>query len=146
MSADLTRTSERRLQAGKILGFEVLSSRFPYYIFGLKSGRTQDAITDSMAHVHGTARQLPAASMAVAAVPLMLAAAEKVPAAARSGLTRRPAVQCPSGILPLPRACSCGCCSPSTQAKETLMEGVSVSSIIEDEKASEKDASKNRAP
>ena len=79
VSADLTRTSERRLQAGKILGFEVLSSRFPYYIFGLKSGRTQDAITDSMAHVHGTARQLPAASMAVAAVPLMLAAAEKVP-------------------------------------------------------------------
>ena len=87
--------------------------------------------------------------MAVAAVLAMLAAAEKVPAAARSGFTRRldplrldPA----SGILPLPRACSCGCCSPSTQAKETLMEGVSVSSIIEDEKASEKDASKNRAP
>ena len=82
--------------------------------------------------------------MAVAAVLAMLAAAEKVPAAARSGLTRRPAVQCrgpASGILPLPRACSCGCCSPST-----LMEGVSVSSIIEDEKASEKDASKNRAP
>jgi hypothetical protein len=49
-------------------------------------------------------------------------------------------------ILPLPRACSCGCCTPSTQAKETLMEGVSVPSIIEDEKASEKDASKNRAP
>ena len=58
VSADLTRTSERRLQAGKLLGFEVLRSRFPYACLVSKSGRTQDAITDNMAHVHGTTRQM----------------------------------------------------------------------------------------
>ena len=61
---------------------------------------------------HGKCVTLAAASMAVAVVLAMLAAAEKVPAAARSGLTRRPAVQCrrpASGVLPLPRAYCCGC-------------------------------------
>ena len=85
--------------------------------------------------------------MAVTAVLAMLTAAEKSTCGSTLRLDPETRGAVPrAGLRPLPRACSCGCCSPSTQAKETLMEGVSVSSIIEDEKASEKDASKNRAP
>ena len=66
---------------------------------------------------------------------------------ARSGLTRRPAAPCrgpASGVLPLPRACCC--CSPSTQAKETLMKEASVSPMVEEKKLPKRGASKIARP
>ena len=68
-------------------------------------------------------------------------------AAARSGMTRRPAAPCrgpASGVLPLPRACCC--CSPSTQAKETLMKEASVPPMVEEKKLPKRGASKIARP
>ena len=139
------------------MGVEVLRSRFPYILVSRagrkgQSGGTQDAITDSMAHAHGTTRQMRHAASG-------LDGSRGCPSYAR----RRRESTCGStlpgdpetrGAVPgagLRRSALAACLLLRlllllTETKETLIEGASVSSIIEDEKASEKDASKNRAP
>jgi hypothetical protein len=88
--------------------------------------------------------------MAAAAVLPMLAAAEKVPAVARSALDPETRGAVPRAGL---RHAALAAClllrlllAVDAGKRDADREGVSVSSIIEDEKAFEKDPSKNRAP
>ena len=153
VSADLTRTSKRRLQAGNFLSFEELRSRFSYTFWS--AGRSHTV--ESRVITHSTTQQIRHAASVHSGLDGSRGCACYVCRRREStcGSTLRldpetrgqPAVPCrgpASGILPLPRACCC--CSPSTQAKETLMKEASAPPIIEEEKTSEKDASKNRAP
>jgi hypothetical protein len=60
VSADLTRPSERRLQAGFFLSIEELRSRFPHTVWSQRtqSGTEDDHTQSHVSHTHSTTRQM----------------------------------------------------------------------------------------
>ena len=82
VSADLTRTSERRLQAEKKLRFEELRSRFPYefqtFWSPVSRGRADRTASAALAAIGGAAAAAASAAAAVAAAAAA-AVAEQAP-------------------------------------------------------------------
>ena len=82
VSADLTRTSERRLQAEKKLRFEELRSRFPYefqtFWSPVSRGRADRMASAALAAIGGAAAAAASAAAAVAAAAAA-AVAEQAP-------------------------------------------------------------------
>ena len=130
VSADLTRPSERRLQAGKNCVFRHLSLRFPLHFWPFLVMRPLSAhtITTRMDTRPERTRPRHAAGRTVVACrktrylqcngSVLAAALALCRVAARSGLTRRPTAhsRCrglASGAMPLPHAQVCRCILPA---------------------------------